>query len=149
MLVKHAETAQSMGIPPENMLIIQNGDVVEVSESGIRVAGKVQTGVELVDTSSSGMVSGKVLKERQRLAEEHHYSGGCGGWNGKLMMKPEIHLRGVVTSLDRSLQSGCKIRLNKSSDRWSDFTQSLLGTVEVGWAGLQVQLERNTTINTS
>jgi len=42
MLVKHAETAQS-GMPPENMLIIQNGDVVEVSESGIRVAGKVQS----------------------------------------------------------------------------------------------------------
>jgi len=68
-LVKHAG-AQSMGMPPENMLIIQNGDVVEVSESGIRVAGKVQAGVELVDTSGSGMVSGKVLKERQRLAEE-------------------------------------------------------------------------------
>jgi len=42
MLVKHAETAQSMGIPAENMLIIQNGDVVEVSESGICVAGKVK-----------------------------------------------------------------------------------------------------------
>jgi len=59
MLVKHAETAQSMGIPA-NMLIIQNGDVVEVSESGIASPVK-SAGVELVDTSGSGMVSGKVL----------------------------------------------------------------------------------------
>jgi len=45
MLVKHAETAQSMGIPAENMLIIQNGDVVEVSESGI--ASPVKSKLEL------------------------------------------------------------------------------------------------------
>jgi len=51
------------------MLIIQNGDVVEVSESGICVAGKVQAGVELVDTSGSGMVSGKV-KGAAALADE-------------------------------------------------------------------------------
>jgi ribonuclease J len=146
MLVKHAETAQSMGMPPENMLIIQNGDMVEVSESGIRVAGKVQAGVELVDTSGSGMVSGKVLKERQRLAEEGIITVAAAvDWNGKLMMKPEIHLRGVVTSLDRSLlQKWVQDQIEQVlSDRWSDFTQSLDGEqVEVDWAGLQVQLER-------
>jgi len=85
----------------------------EVSESGICVAGKVQAGVELVDTSGSGMVSGKVLKS-SIVRRRHHYSGGGGGLNGKLMMKPE--LRGVLTSIDRTLvQSGCKNRLKQSA----------------------------------
>jgi ribonuclease J len=66
MLVKHSQTAQSMGIPAENMVIINNGDVIELTNDAIRVGGKVSSGLELVDTSSSGMVSAKVLQERQR-----------------------------------------------------------------------------------
>lgn len=146
MLVKHAQTAQSMGIPPENMLIIHNGDVVEVSESGIGVAGKVQAGVELVDTSGSGMVSGKVLKERQHLADEGIITVAAAvDWNGKLMMKPEVHLRGVVTSIERTLvQKWMQEQIEAVlSDRWTDFARPLNGEqVEVDWVGLQVQLER-------
>jgi len=68
MLVKRARQAQSMDIPPENALF--KGDVVEVSESGICVAGKVKLELNWVDTSGSGMVSGKVLKGRQHLADK-------------------------------------------------------------------------------
>jgi len=146
MLIQHAQTAQSMGIPAENMVIIKNGDVVEVSESAIRVAGKVQSGIELVDTSGSGMVSGKVLKERQQLAEEGMVTVAAAvDWNGKLMAKPEIHLRGVVTSMERPLlQKWVQERIEEVlSDRFSEFTQSFDGQQgEVDWAGLQVQLER-------
>ena len=146
MLVKHAETAQSMGIPAANMLIAHNGYVVELSEGAIRITGKVQAGIELVDTSGSGMVSGKVLQERQRLAEEGIVTVAAAvDWNGKLMMKPEIHLRGVVTSLERSmLQNWVQEQIEKVlSDRWSDFARAMEGQqVEVDWVGLQVQLER-------
>lgn len=146
MLVKHAETAQSTGIPAENMLIIKNGDVVEVSEDAMRVTGKVPAGIELVDTSGSGVVSGKVLYERQRLAEEGIVTVAAAvDWNGKLMVKPEIHLRGVVTSIERSLlQKWVQERIEEVlSDRWSDFARYPDGEqVEVDWAGLQVQIER-------
>lgn len=146
MLVKHAETAQSTGIPAENMLIIKNGDVVEVSEDDMRVAGKVQAGIELVDTSGSAIVSGKVLKERQRLAEEGIVTVAAAvDWNGKLMVKPEIHLRGVVTSIEPSmLQKWVQERIEEVlSDRWSDFARYPEGEqLEVDWAGLQVQIER-------
>lgn len=145
MLIKHAETAQSMGIPAENMVIIQNGDVVEVSEDEIRVAGKVPSGIELVDTSGSGMVSSQVLQERQRLAEEGIVTVAAAiDWNGKLMMKPEIHLRGVVTSLERAMvQKWVQERIEDVlSDRWSDFARFDSEQLEVDWAGLQAQLER-------
>lgn len=146
MLIKHAETAQSMGLPAENMVIIHNGDVVEVSEEAIRVTGKVPSGIELVDTSGSGMVSSQVLQERQRLAEEGILTVAAAvDWNGKLMMKPEIHLRGVVTSLEQPLvQKWVQERIEDVlSDRWSDFARSFDSEqLEVDWAGLQVQLER-------
>lgn len=147
MLVKHSETAQSMGIPAENMVIIQNGSVVELTTDSIRVAGKVPSGVELVDTSSSGMVSAKVLQERRRMAEEGIITIATAiDWSGKLMAKPEIHLQGVVTSIERSLlQKWVQQRIEEIlSQRWSEFAQSSdNGQGEViDWAGLQGQLER-------
>ncbi|MBW4632086.1 MAG: ribonuclease J [Iphinoe sp. HA4291-MV1] len=146
MLVKHSQTAQSMGIPAENMVIIQNGNIVELTEESIRVAGKVPSGLELVDTSGSGMVSAKVLQERQRMAEEGIVTIAMAvDWNGKLMAKPEIHLRGVVTSVERSLlQKWVQQRIEEIlSVRWSEFTQSFDDeNQEVNWAGLQAQLER-------
>ncbi len=147
MLVQHAQTAQSMGIPAENILIVKNGDVVEVSEEAIRVAGKVQAGIELVDTSGSGMVSAKVLKERQHLAEEGIVTVAVAvDWSGKLMAKPEIHLRGVVASMERTLlQKWVQERIEQVlSERFSEFAQPPFEReqTEVDWAGLQVQLER-------
>ncbi|MCM0591994.1 MAG: ribonuclease J [Gloeotrichia echinulata IR180] len=146
MLVKHAETAQSMGIPAENMIIIQNGDVVELTENSIRVAGKVPSGIELVDTTSSGMVSAKVLQERQRMASEGIVTIAAAiDWHGKLLAKPEIHLRGVVTSIERSLlQKWVQQRIEEILGvRWSEFTQPKEGEqTDVDWGGLQATLER-------
>ncbi len=146
MLIKHAQTAQSMGIPAENMVIMHNGDVVEVSEDAISITGKVPAGIDLVDTSGCGIVNGKVLQERQKLAEEGIVTiAAAVDWSGKLMMKPEIHVRGVVTSVDRVLlQKWVQERMEAVlSDRWLDFARPGEGEqVEVDWAGLQVQLER-------
>lgn len=150
MLVKHAQTAQSMGIPANNMVIIHNGDVVELTTESIRAVDKVPAGLELVDTSSSGMVSAKVLQERQRMAQEGIITIAAAiDWNGKLMAKPEIHLRGVVTSIERSLlQKWVQQRIEEIlAQRWSEFSQSLDNDqVDViDWGGLQGYLERELT----
>ncbi|MCP6759066.1 MAG: ribonuclease J [Fischerella sp. CENA71] len=146
MLVKHSETARNAGVPAENMVIIQNGDIVELTEESIRVAGKVPSGLELVDTSSSGMVSAKVLQERQKMAEEGIVTIAAAiDWTGKLMAKPEIHLRGVVTSIERSLlQKWVQQRIEEIlSVRWSEFAQGFeTDKPEVDWGGLQEVLER-------
>jgi ribonuclease J len=135
-----------MGIPAENMVIIQNGDIVELTEESIRVSGKVPSGLELVDTSSSGMVSAKVLQERQKMAEEGIVTIAAAiDWTGKLMAKPEIHLRGVVTSIERSLlQKWVQQRIEEIlSVRWSEFAQGFESDQpEVDWGGLQEVLER-------
>jgi ribonuclease J len=147
MLVKHSQTAQSMGIPAENMVIIQNGDVVGLSAEEIKVVGKVPAGIELVDTSGTGIVSGKVLQERQQMAADGIVTIAAAiDWHGKLMTKPDIHLRGVVTTIDRYfLQNWVQEQIEQMlSDRWTDFAQSFdEQQVDVDWAGLQLQLEKD------
>ncbi|NBO32028.1 MAG: ribonuclease J [Cyanobacteria bacterium WB6_1B_304] len=146
MLVKHAETAQSMGIPPENMVIIDNGDIVELTAESIRIAGKVHSGIELVDGSRNGVVNDQVLKERQRLAEDGVVTVATTiAATGQLLARPEIHLRGVVVSADskhlrQSIESTIEAVLR---DRWSEFCRRLGNNqVEVDADGIQLQLER-------
>ncbi len=145
MLVKHSQTAQSMGVPAENMVIIDNGDVIELTKNEIRKAGKVQAGIELVDTSRSGIVNDRVLKERQQLAGDGVVTIAASvNADGRLFAKPEVHLRGVVTAIDAAqlnakVQSAIETVL---SDRFSEFVRTFDNQIEIDWAGLEVQLER-------
>lgn len=146
MLVKHSQTAQSVGIPPENMVVIDNGDVVELTKTSIRIGSKVPSGIELVDASRSGVVNAQVLKERQQLAEDGVVTvAAVIDWQGQLLTQPEIHLRGVVTSMSK-VQLQDKLRESIDSvlrDRWKDYARSFGGNrLEVDWDGLQAQLER-------
>jgi ribonuclease J len=145
MLVKHSQTAQSMGIPAENMVIIDNGDIVELSEDAIQVAGKVPSGIQLVD--NSGVVHDTVMKERQQLAEDGVVTVAAAvNWEGQLMAKPEVHLRGVVTAVERSLLQALVKKTIESTlnDRWSEFARSFEEEpLEVDWVGLQTQIERD------
>jgi ribonuclease J len=144
MLVKHSQTAQSMGIPAENMVIIDNGDVVELSEDSIAIAGKVPSGLQLVD--SAGVVHDNVLKERQQLAEDGVVTVAAAvDWDGKLVARPEVHLRGVVTAVEQSLLQKLVQQTieNLLSDRWREFARNFdTEEVEVDWTGLQAQIEQ-------
>ena len=145
MLVKHSETAQSMGIPAENMVIINNGDVVELTPESIAVIGKVPSGIELVDASRSGVVIDRVLKERQQLAEEGVVTIAASvGWTGELVATPEIHLRGVATAIDKAkLEKAIDQTIRHMvSDRWSEISQTLSnGVIDVNWVKLRADVE--------
>jgi ribonuclease J len=144
MLVKHSQTAQSVGVPATNMVIINNGDVVELTATAIRVAGKVKSGIELVD-GASGVVKDTVLKERQQLAEEGIVTVAVTiDATGTLLTQPELHLRGVVTSIEKAkLQVRVQDTIEQVvRDRWADFARSLGDTKqEIDWVGLQTQVE--------
>ena len=63
-------TGHSMGVPVDNTLIIDNGDVVELTPDSIRKGNAVKAGIELLDQSRNGIVDARVLKERQQLAAD-------------------------------------------------------------------------------
>lgn len=101
MLVKHAKTAQSMGIPAENMVIINNGDVVELTPDSIGIGGKVPSGIELVDSSRQGVVDRNTLRDRQQLAEDGIVTVSViVSSQGKLVAPPSIDIRGISQTLN-------------------------------------------------
>jgi ribonuclease J len=65
-------------------------------------------------------------------------------WSGKLLAKPEIHLRGVVTNIERSLlQKWVQQRIEEIlSVRWPEFSPAEGESADIDWGGLQGTLER-------
>lgn len=70
MLVKHGELARQMGVNPKNIVIADNGDVIEISKNGIHNDDKVQAGQVLVDGSGVGEIGAVVLHDRHKLASD-------------------------------------------------------------------------------
>lgn len=97
-LVYHAKLGRKVGIPEENIFILENGDVMEFSADSARRAGQVQAGRVLIDGKAPGGVESVVLRDRMKLAHdgvvivilaiEQH--------TGKVVSGPDIISRGFV-----------------------------------------------------
>jgi ribonuclease J len=69
-LILHARLAEQVGIPKENILVVENGQVIEFDENGGRVRENVLTGRVFIDGKGIGDVGRSVLKERRKLSED-------------------------------------------------------------------------------
>ena len=70
MLVKHAEIGKMMGVQPKNIVIGENGKVIEITKKAITCENTVPSGAVLVDGSGVGEVGSVVMRDRHRLAED-------------------------------------------------------------------------------
>lgn len=70
MLVKHAEIGKMMGVQPKNVVIGENGKVIEITKKAITCENTVPSGAVLVDGSGVGEVGSVVMRDRHRLAED-------------------------------------------------------------------------------
>jgi ribonuclease J len=71
MLVEHARLAVSMGTPQENVIVAQDGDIIEASaKDGIRVVDHVPSGNVYVDGLGVGDVGQVVLRDRKALSQD-------------------------------------------------------------------------------
>ena len=69
-LVAHSDTAKLMGIPNENIFILSNGKVLELTIDEGKITGSVQSGKVLIDGLGIGDVGNIVLKDRQHLSQD-------------------------------------------------------------------------------
>ena len=70
MQAAHARLAQDAGVPAASIIIAENGDVVELSKDGARIADHVEAGVTFVDGLGVGDISDVALRDRRHLSED-------------------------------------------------------------------------------
>ena len=66
----HSETAMSMGIDKDRIVMLTNGRVLEINEQEMKFTGTVPSGRVLVDGLGVGDVGNIVLRDRQHLAQD-------------------------------------------------------------------------------
>ncbi|HEY6962882.1 MAG TPA: ribonuclease J [Gaiellaceae bacterium] len=66
----HARLAQDAGVPASSIVIAENGDVVELSREGVRIADRVDAGVTFVDGLGVGDISDVALRDRRHMSED-------------------------------------------------------------------------------
>ena len=98
MLMKHAELAETVGVPKENICIAELGSVLEFSDSGLRMADRVASGQVFVDGLGVGDVGNIVLRDRRQLASDGILIVvvTISDRNGEILAGPDIVTRGFV-----------------------------------------------------
>jgi ribonuclease J len=97
-LVLHSRLAEQVGIKKENILLAENGQIIEFDENGSRVQDRIITGRVLIDGKGIGDVGRSVLKERRDLSEDGLVivNMAFDEETGIIIFGPEIVSRGFV-----------------------------------------------------
>lgn len=96
-LKQHANLAQFLGMKEEDIFLMENGQVLELSHKSAQITGSVQAGEILIDGLGIGDVGNVVLKDRKRLSEDGLIvvvaTINC---ESNLITEPEVISRGFV-----------------------------------------------------
>ena len=92
----HAHLAALSGVPEQNIVIADDGVVVDLVDGQAKITGAVPCGYVYVDGLSVGEVTDEQLKDRRILGEEGFISVVIvlDSTTGKMVASPEMHARG-------------------------------------------------------
>lgn len=97
-IMKHAQLAESVGINSKNIIIADNGRVVEMTDKEIKISGTVPAGRVFVDGYGVGDVGSVVLRDRKHLAQDGLIVvvATIDGYSGEILSGPDVVSRGFV-----------------------------------------------------
>lgn len=101
MLKMHAELSKSLGCPQENIIVPDNGSIIEIDPTTMKIGMlpvKAPSSPLTVDGFSIGDIQDVVIRDRQMLAEEGMFVivASVNASNGRLRKSPDIISRGFV-----------------------------------------------------
>ena len=98
----HANTGISLGIPNDNIFILENGGCLEFGNGGARRIENVSAGMFLVDGGGLADTSTAVMRERQQLSEDGMFIvvARIDAQSGQLLGTPDVISRGFVAPQD-------------------------------------------------
>ena len=100
----HAALARQLGIPSEQVRVIENGHVIEFDGGKMRLAERLPGGYVFVDGSGVGDIDSSVVREREALARDGLVlvNLALDRHTGLLTEEPEIITRGLIITRDAS-----------------------------------------------
>jgi ribonuclease J len=101
-LVAAGQLAVKTGVPPERVMLAEDGIVVDVVDHKASIVGSVPCGYVYVDGSSVGEITESELKDRRILGDEGFISVFVvvSATDGSVLTGPQIHARGMAEPED-------------------------------------------------
>lgn len=101
MLIKHKEVAMSLGLSEENIVVPDNGSIIEITDKGEKIVlrkEKAPSGPMMVDGFSIGDEQDVVIRDRVMLAQDGMFVliATLDSTTGKLRKSPDIISRGFI-----------------------------------------------------
>lgn len=101
MLRQHEDLAKSIGMPAENIIVPDNGTILEIQDEGkkfVKLKEQAPGGIVMVDGFSIGDVQELVMRDRKMLAQDGMFViiASINTKTGKLKKSPDIISRGFV-----------------------------------------------------
>ena len=99
MLKQHAKLAEEVGIPGENICVVENGQILEFSNGELSLGERIPGDYIFVDGSSVGDVDQNIVRERESLGQDGIMLVNLtiNRNSGKLSSIPEVTTRGFMT----------------------------------------------------
>jgi ribonuclease J len=96
----HAGLARSMGIPKDNIFVLDNGDILELGQDSGKVVARTRVGVIYVSGMITGELDGGVLRDRKLLSRDGVVvvTIAVDAESGKLAERPRIMTRGFINA---------------------------------------------------
>jgi ribonuclease J len=101
-LKRHEVLARQVGIPEENILVVENGQTIELSDGKLTLGERIPGGYIFVEGESVGEIDLDVMREREQLAR----SGvmlitiALDKYSSRLLRDPEVITRGFISPED-------------------------------------------------
>ena len=129
MLYKHASLASLIGVPTDNIFVLENGSMLEITRKGASVKGSVPTGKIMIDGMGDKDVGSVVLHDRRQLANDGIMVVIVTvDRNGMMVAKPEMISRGFIyvkeaeDLLDAAREQICVLMEKYEGKRIKDFS---------------------------
>jgi ribonuclease J len=111
--IQNSQIARSMGIPTDNTLNIQNGDIVKMNMDVCRLSGNIKPKNVYVDGIGMGNIEDMVLRDRKVLSNNGiiFISLGIDLVKRKVIIDPEFTMKGIIfiDNLETILNEGKKV----------------------------------------
>ncbi|VTR37787.1 Ribonuclease J 1 [Actinobacillus pleuropneumoniae] len=136
MLYQHRQLAESVGIPNENVFIVQNGDTIQIQQGMASLGPKIPSGNSLVDGLMIGNVGNIVLRDRRQLSSDGMLIivTTLSKTEKQMVAKPELISRGFIFVKDSEefmgqihdiVTSSMKDLTETGSTQWNLIKQTL------------------------
>jgi ribonuclease J len=101
-LRQHETLAREVGVPAENIRVVENGQILELQNGELRLGERIPGGYVFVDGSGVGDVGPSVMREREALARDGIVLVNLlvDKQSGRLLDEPEVLTRGFVHTQD-------------------------------------------------